>query len=69
MMLALCLDDEPVALKLNLLCPGGGHTFKIAYDERLEKFSPGVLLELENIRRMHESLTRMDGLAGRSWAP
>jgi hypothetical protein len=65
MMLALCVDGEPVALKLNLLCPGGGHTFKIAYDERLEKFSPGVLLELENLRRMHElpGLAWMDSLA------
>jgi CelD/BcsL family acetyltransferase involved in cellulose biosynthesis len=65
MMLALRLDGEAIALKLNFLAADGGYTLKTAYDERLEKFSPGVLLELENIRRMHarNGLAWMDSLA------
>jgi hypothetical protein len=65
MMLTLRRDGVAVAVKLNLLVDGGGYTFKIAYDERLERFSPGVLLELENIRRLHEraNVAWMDSLA------
>lgn len=53
MLLGLWLDDKPLALKLNFLCGEGGYTFKIAYDEAYAKYSPGVLLELENIRETH----------------
>lgn len=65
MMLALRLDGVPVAIKLNVLGGGGGYAFKIAFDERFEKYSPGVLLELENIRRLHErpDVLWMDSLA------
>ena len=65
MMLALRVDGAPVAIKLNLLAADGGYAFKIAYDEHLEKFSPGVLLELENIRRLHVPgfVAWMDSLA------
>jgi len=65
MMLTLRRDGVALAVKLNVLADGGGYTFKIAYDERLERFSPGVLLELENIRRLHEraNVAWMDSLA------
>jgi CelD/BcsL family acetyltransferase involved in cellulose biosynthesis len=65
MMLALRLDGVPVAIKLNVLGGGGGYAFKIAFDERFEKYSPGVLLELENIRRLHQrpDVLWMDSLA------
>ena len=65
MMLALRMDGVPIAMKLNILGGDGGYAFKIAYDERLEKFSPGVLLELENIRSLHQrrELAWMDSLA------
>lgn len=53
-MLGMFLDDRPIALKLNFLAADGGFTFKIAFDEELRKFSPGVLLELENIDWFHQ---------------
>jgi hypothetical protein len=53
-MLALRLDGRTIALKCNLLAAGGSFAFKIAYDEAFARFSPGVLLELENVRRRHE---------------
>jgi Acetyltransferase (GNAT) domain len=53
MMLGLRLDDQPIALKCNFLAEGGGYAFKIAFDESYSRFSPGFLLEIENIRRLH----------------
>lgn len=64
-MLGLFLDDRPIALKCNYLTGEGGFTFKIAYDEAFAKFSPGTLLELDNIEEMHRrpSLAWMDSCA------
>lgn len=53
MLLALRVDGKPIAMKLNLLGGGGGFAFKITYDEHYAKYSPGVLLELENIQQLH----------------
>ncbi len=53
-MITLRLDGRPVAMKCNLLAPPGAFTFKIAYAEELSQYSPGVLLELENIRQLHD---------------
>lgn len=53
MMLALKLAGRPIAMKCNFLAEDGAYTFKIAYDEEYARFSPGVLLELDNIRRAH----------------
>ena len=52
-MLGLFLDEKPIALKCNYLTGAGGFTFKIAYDENYARYSPGVLLELDNIEQMH----------------
>ncbi len=50
MMLKFSLDGEPVAMKVSFAAPSqGAFAFKIAYDERFEACSPGVLLEIENI--------------------
>lgn len=54
-MFGLFLDGEPIAMKVNFLCTPGAFAFKIAYDERYSKYSPGVQLELENIRQLHET--------------
>jgi len=64
-MLGLFLNGEPIALKCNLLSPSGSYAWKIAYDESLSKFSPGVQLEQENIRVFHEEteLQWMDSCA------
>lgn len=43
----------PIAVKCNLRAGDGALAFKIAYDESLAKYSPGVLLELEHITALH----------------
>jgi hypothetical protein len=53
MMLAVNLGDQPIAQKCNFLAADGGFAFKIAYDESYSDYSPGVLLEIENIRQLH----------------
>ncbi|MBI1765643.1 MAG: GNAT family N-acetyltransferase [Acidobacteria bacterium] len=55
MFLALRLDGQPIAMKCNLLSGAGAFAFKIAFDEAFASYSPGAQLELENIRRVHES--------------
>jgi hypothetical protein len=56
MMLSLRLDGRPIAYKCNFTASGGSFAFKIAYDDDYARFSPGVLLEVENIRRMHDRI-------------
>jgi CelD/BcsL family acetyltransferase involved in cellulose biosynthesis len=64
-MLALRLDGRPLALKLNLFAGEGAFAFKIAFDESFARFSPGVLLELDNVERAHRlpTLRWMDSCA------
>lgn len=50
--LRLDVAGRPVAMKLNLRTRGGAYALKIAYDEAFSQFSPGVLLELFNIRAL-----------------
>lgn len=52
MLLALRLNGRPIAMKVNFLAGNCAFTWKIAFDEEYARFSPGVLLELENIRRL-----------------
>jgi CelD/BcsL family acetyltransferase involved in cellulose biosynthesis len=54
MALGLYLDDRPLALKCNFLAADGSFAFKIAFDEAYAAWSPGLLLEFENIRRLHD---------------
>src|SRR5439155_22768472 len=53
MMLGLFLNDEPLAMKCNFTSGAGAFAFKIAFDERFARFSPGVQLELDNIEALH----------------
>ena len=46
----LDLDGRAIAMLINFRTPPGSWSFKIAYDESLARFSPGVLIELENLR-------------------
>lgn len=64
MMLRLRLNDRAIAYKCNFLS-GGAFAFKIAYDEEYGSYSPGVHLELENIRRFHalDGIEWMDSCA------
>ena len=54
MMLALRFNGRPIAYKINFLSGAGSFAFKIAFDEEYARYSPGVLLELENIRLLHD---------------
>jgi Acetyltransferase (GNAT) domain len=54
MMLAARMDGKPIAQKCNFLAGDGSFAFKIAYDENYAHYSPGMLLEMENIRRIHD---------------
>lgn len=76
MMLALTLDGRPIAQKCNFLAAPGSFAYKIAFDEQYAGYSPGVQLEIENIRRLaeHSQIAWMDScaksnhfMAGRLW--
>lgn len=47
--LAITLDGEPIAMLANFVTAPGAYSFKTAYDERYARFSPGVLLQRENL--------------------
>lgn len=53
--LALHLDDTPIAFKCNYCAAPGTYSFKISYDPQYAKLGPGILLEMEHIRRLHQS--------------
>lgn len=48
-MRALDLDERPLAMLINFLCPPGAFSFKTAFDEDHSRFSPGVLLQQANL--------------------
>lgn len=47
--ITLWLDDQPVAMLVNFLSAPGAFSYKTAFDERFARFSPGVLLQRENL--------------------
>lgn len=51
------VDGKPVARELTFAAGEGGFAFKTAYDERYSRAAPGVLLELDLIRSVHEHPT------------
>jgi CelD/BcsL family acetyltransferase involved in cellulose biosynthesis len=48
-LLAHYLDNRPIAMLANFLTPPGAFSFKTAFDEDYARFSPGVLLQFENL--------------------
>ncbi|MHB8695751.1 MAG: GNAT family N-acetyltransferase [Solirubrobacteraceae bacterium] len=54
-LLALENDGTTVAMKCNLISGEGIFCFKIAFDERLKTFSPGIQLEVANVDVFHGS--------------
>ena len=50
--LSLTLDGRPIAMLASFLCPPGAFSFKTAFDEDFARFSPGVLLQLENLNML-----------------
>ncbi|MEN3333265.1 MAG: hypothetical protein V7641_2630 [Blastocatellia bacterium] len=65
MMLTLRSEGRAIACKCNFIAGRGAYAFKIAYDDEYAPSSPGILLEIENIRRLHASaaLDWMDSCA------
>jgi CelD/BcsL family acetyltransferase involved in cellulose biosynthesis len=53
-MLALRLDGRAIAYKCDFLGGRAGFTFKMTYDERYARHSPGLLLEVAAVRQLHE---------------
>ena len=47
--LTLTLDDQPIAMLANFLTPPGAYSYKTAFDERYARYSPGVLVQRENL--------------------
>ena len=47
--LALRLDERAIAMLVNFITPPGAYSFKTAFDEAYARFSPGMLLQLENL--------------------
>ena len=47
--LAIRLDGKPLAMLATFLSPPGAFSFKTAFDEAYARFSPGVLLQRENL--------------------
>lgn len=47
--LTLTLDGQPIAMLATFLTPPGAYSYKTAFDERYARFSPGVLLQRENL--------------------
>lgn len=66
-MLALECGGRTAAMQCNLVDADGLFCFKVAYDRRLARFSPGALLELEAIDAFHDRLP--GGLADSCAAP
>lgn len=47
--LSLRLDGQPVAMLATFLTPPGSFSFKTTFDESFARFSPGVLVQKENL--------------------
>ncbi|MFC0203012.1 GNAT family N-acetyltransferase [Novosphingobium soli] len=47
--LALTLDGRPIAMLATFLAAPGAYSYKTAFDEAYARFSPGVLLQRENL--------------------
>ncbi|MCA9080537.1 MAG: GNAT family N-acetyltransferase [Planctomycetaceae bacterium] len=50
----LFLNDEPIAMRCSFVTAPGSFFFKPAYNEDYAQYSPGVHVELETIRLLHE---------------
>lgn len=46
----LRVGGQPVAMLVNFITPPGSFSFKIAFHEDFARFSPGVLIQIENLK-------------------
>lgn len=56
--LSLELDGQPIAMLASLIAPPGAFSYKTAFDEGFARFSPGVLLQLENLALLERADVR-----------
>ncbi|MEL6876028.1 MAG: GNAT family N-acetyltransferase [Pseudomonadota bacterium] len=62
--LDLRLDGKPLAMLVNFLSGEGSFSFKTAFDEDHARYSPGVLLQLENLKMLNNpAIAWMDSCA------
>lgn len=62
--LDLRLDGRPLAMLVNFFCAPGSFSFKTAFDEDYARFSPGVLLQIENLALLeHPEIAWCDSCA------
>lgn len=52
--LALRLEGRAIAMLVTFRCPPGAFSFKTAFDESYARFSPGLLLQLENLETLND---------------
>ena len=50
--LRIDIEGAPIAMLVNLYAGRGAYSYKIAFDERYSRFSPGVLIEIDNLHAM-----------------
>ncbi|MDB5702696.1 MAG: CelD/BcsL family acetyltransferase involved in cellulose biosynthesis [Sphingomonadales bacterium] len=63
-MLRLVLDGKPIAMLVNFISTPGSFSYKIAFDENYARYSPGVLIQLENLKILDRSdIVWMDSCA------
>lgn len=56
--------DRPVAMLVNFMTPPGSYSFKTVFDEDFARYSPGVLLQVENLDLLERSdIAWMDSCA------
>lgn len=63
--LRIDLDDRPIAMLANFRHGEGAFSFKIAFDEEMGRYSPGVLIELMNLHAVqgNPAIAWMDSCA------
>jgi CelD/BcsL family acetyltransferase involved in cellulose biosynthesis len=62
--LRLDAGDKPIAMLVNFLTPPGSFSFKTVFDETFARYSPGVLIQLENLAILgHPGIAWMDSCA------
>lgn len=62
--IALRLDGKPIAMLANFITPPGAYSYKTAFDEDYARFSPGVLLQRENLALLErEDIAWVDSCA------
>lgn len=63
--LSLRLDEKPIAMLASFITPPGAFSFKTAFDENYARYSPGVLLQCENLALLSQDRVQwVDSCAG-----